>query len=58
MVWGYMFSDIKLFFKAGKKARTTDFKWCDYIVWPAEGESLFKKINSEVFSVQCTDGWK
>ncbi len=32
---------LKLFFKARKNALTRDLKWCNYIVYPAEGSALF-----------------
>ncbi len=28
-------------FEAGKNALTTDFKWCQFVVCPAEGGLLF-----------------
>ncbi len=49
-------ANIKSFSKAGKNARTSDLKWCNYVVCPAEGGLLFTLIN-EVFTVQCTDVW-
>ncbi len=33
---------VKLLFKPQKNPWTTDLKWCNYIVCPAEGGQLFK----------------
>ncbi len=35
-------SQIKLFCEAENNAWTSDLKWCNYVVCPAEGDLLFK----------------
>ncbi len=32
---------LKLFFKAKKNSWTSDFKWCNHVICPAEGDPLF-----------------
>ncbi len=34
-------ANIKTIFQGQKNARTSDFKWCYYVVYPAEGSLLF-----------------
>ncbi len=48
---------IKTVSKAGKVACTSDLKWYNQVVCPAESGPLFDWKKSEVFSVQCTDAW-
>ncbi len=35
---------LQLFFKTGKNAWTSDVKWCNYVVCPADGGLLFNNL--------------
>ncbi len=45
------------YLRLDKKAWTSDLKWCNHTVCPAEGGPLFKLVISEVFTGQNTDVW-